>query len=209
MTGVKFCGIKREEDIEIINSLKPQYVGFVFWEKSKRNVTPEEACRLRQKLDRNIKTVGVFVDADRDFVTRLVTDGIIDLIQLHGNEDEEYIRKLREKTDASLIKAFEIKGEEDIDRVNNSSADMVLLDAGKGEGMSFSWSLTKRVNRPFFLAGGLSAENAAWAIAHVNPYALDVSSGIETDGVKNKEKMAAFIGAVRRADIDIISERLM
>lgn len=197
MTKIKLCGLSRLEDIEVANSLKPEYIGFVFWDKSKRNVSYEKAKELRSALDSSIKSVGVFVKADIDFVCRLLTDGIIDIAQLHGGEDEEYIALLRSKTDKPIIQAFRIEKESDIDMVNASSADYVLLDSGKGTGIVFNWELIKNVNRPFFLAGGLSCDNIEDAVKNVRPFAVDVSSGIETDGLKDKAKMERFVSMVR------------
>lgn len=197
MTKIKLCGLSRLEDIEVANSLKPEYIGFVFWDKSKRNVSYEKAKELRSALDSSIKSVGVFVKADIDFVCRLLDDGIINIAQLHGGEDEEYIKELRSRTDKPIIQAFRIEKESDIDMVNASSADYVLLDSGKGTGIVFNWELIKNVNRPFFLAGGLSCDNIEDAVKNIRPFAVDVSSGIETDGLKDKAKMERFVSMVR------------
>ena len=202
MTCIKLCGIKRLADIEKVNELRPEYIGFVFWEKSKRNVTKDQAKELKGRLREGNKTVGVFVDPEPEFAADLVNDGVIDIIQLHGNEDEAYIQKLRELTDAEIIKAFQFcedseKNDLIVKAVNDSSADYVLLDAGKGCGNTFDWGITERVNKRFFLAGGLDPENVAAAIEKTRPYAVDVSSGIETDGVKDPAKMERFVNNVR------------
>ena len=197
MTKVKFCGLRRTEDIEYVNELKPEYIGFVFAKKSKRYVTPDEAKKLKNLLDPGIKACGVFVNEDIDEVVRLLREGIIDIAQLHGSEDEAYIKELKSKTDACVIKAFEVKGEDVIKEAEDSSADIILLDSGKGSGMVFNWQLIKGISRPYFLAGGLTPENAEDAISALSPYALDVSSGIETDGYKDRTKMEHFIQAVR------------
>ena len=197
MTNIKLCGLSRLEDIEVANNLKPEYIGFVFWDKSKRNVSYEKAKELRSALDSSIKSVGVFVKADIDFVCRLLDDGIINIAQLHGGEDDEYIKELRSKTDKPIIQAFRIETESDIDKVNASSADYVLLDSGKGTGIVFNWELIKNVNRPFFLAGGLSCDNIEDAVKNIRPFAVDVSSGIETEGLKDKAKMERFVSMVR------------
>ena len=197
MTKVKFCGLRRTEDIEYVNELKPEYIGFVFAKKSKRYVTPDEAKKLKNLLDPKIKACGVFVNEDIDEVVRLLREGIIDIAQLHGSEDEAYIGELKSRTKACVIKAFEVKGEETVAAAKGSSADMVLLDSGKGSGMVFNWQLIKGISRPYFLAGGLTPENAEDAISVLSPYALDVSSGIETGGYKDKAKMEHFIQAVR------------
>lgn len=197
MTKVKFCGLRRPEDIEYANELGPGYIGFVFAKKSKRYVTPDEAKKLKSLLDPEIKACGVFVNENIDEIVRLLSEGIIDIAQLHGSEDEAYIKELKSKTDACVIKAFEVKGEDVIKSAEGSSADMILLDSGKGSGMVFNWQLIKGMSRPYFLAGGLTPENAAEAVSMLRPYALDVSSGIETDGYKDRAKMEHFIQAAR------------
>ena len=197
MTKVKFCGLRRPADIEYANELKPDYIGFVFAKKSRRYVTPETAKELKTMLLPEIKACGVFVNEDIDVVLRLLDEGIIDIAQLHGSEDEAYINSLKAQTFAPIIKAFEVRSEEDVFAAESSSADMVLLDSGKGSGMVFNWQLIKEISRPYFLAGGLTPENASEAVCTLNPCALDVSSGIETDGFKDFDKMKKFIQAVR------------
>ena len=201
MTKIKFCGLTRTGDIEAANELKPDYIGFVFWPKSKRAVTAEEAKTLKAKLDPSIKAVGVFVDEDMEAVKSLLDGGIIDIAQLHGHEDEDYITGLKKASGKPVIKAFKIRSEEDIRKAEASPADLVLLDAGMGDGVTFDWSLIKNAGRPYFLAGGLDPDNAADAVRTLHPYALDVSSGIETDGLKDTNKMAAFAASVRKEDI--------
>ncbi len=201
MTKIKLCGLSRPCDIEWANELLPEYIGFVFWEKSKRKVSRETASGLKKNLSEKIKAVGVFVDEDAETVASLLNDDIIDIAQLHGNEDEEYIKKLRSLTDKEIIKAFKIKEPEDITNAVSSSADHILLDAGMGEGKTFNHSLLKEIKRDYFLAGGLDHINITEAVNEYHPFAVDVSSGIETDGVKDREKMTAFVSAVRRKSI--------
>ncbi len=201
MTKIKFCGLTRTGDIEAANELKPDYIGFVFWPKSKRAVTAGEAKILKSKLDPSIKAVGVFVDEDMEAVKSLLDGGIIDIAQLHGHEDEDYINGLKKASGKPVIKAFRIRSEEDIRKAEASPADLVLLDAGMGDGVTFDWSLIKNAGRPYFLAGGLDPDNAADAVRTLHPYALDVSSGIETDGLKDTNKMAAFAASVRKEDL--------
>ena len=222
MTKIKLCGISRAEDIEIINRLKPDYIGFVFWAKSKRNIDRQKAAELKKLLVPDVKAVGVFVDEDVDTVAELMNDGVIDVAQLHGNEDDNYIGRLRkltephtaagyhgindkaeisqhpEETTIRIIKAFKIRNEEDLTAAEKSSADMILLDAGKGEGKAFEWSLLKGFERLYFLAGGLDTGNAAEAVKELHPYGVDVSSGIERDGVKDQELMKLFVSTVRK-----------
>ena len=196
-TKVKFCGLKRIEDIEAANALKPDFAGFVFWEKSSRNVSALDAGALGKALLPEIKKVGVFVDEAPEKVAALLTDGVIDIAQLHGHEDESYIGRLRALSGGQpIIKAFVIRSKEDLEMAKESSADYLLLDSGKGTGQTFNWELIKEAgfDRPYFLAGGLGVENVAEAVKELNPYAVDVSSGIETEGIKDPDKMCKFIG---------------
>lgn len=194
---IKLCGLSRESDIQIANELSPDYIGFVFWEKSKRYVTPDTALELRRALSSDILAVGVFVNETPDNVASLLSSGVIDIAQLHGSEDEEYISSLRMLNRKPIIKAFRIESEDDIIKAEKSSADYILLDSGMGTGNVFDWNLLQNIKRPFFLAGGLSSDNVKNAIKTIHPYALDVSSGIETDGYKDEDKMRAFVHAVR------------
>ena len=200
MTKIKLCGLSRPCDIEAANELKPDYIGFVFAPKSKRYVTPEKAMELKQMLLPEIQSVGVFVNEKPETVVKLLQDGTIDIAQLHGAEDEEYIIQLRQLTDKPIIKAFRIETASDIEKALQSTADYLLLDSGAGTGTVFDWKLIQNIKRPYFLAGGLDADNAAEAVNTLRPYALDVSSGIETSGLKDKSKMAAFVAAVRKEE---------
>ena len=200
MTKIKLCGLSRPCDIETANAIKPEYIGFVFAPKSKRYVTPEKAKQLKQMLVPNIKAVGVFVDEEVEPIAKLLNDGIIDIAQLHGNEDEDVIRRLRHLTNKPIIKAFRIETARDIANAQSCTADYVLLDSGAGTGTVFNWNLIQSINRPYFLAGGLSPDNAKGAVTMLQPFAVDVSSGIETDGVKDKTKMAKFVAAIRKED---------
>lgn len=200
MTLVKICGLRRACDIEAANELRPDYVGFVFANGSKRYVSPEEAKALRSMLDPGISAVGVFVDADPSFIEDILDSGTIDMIQLHGNEDGGYIDRLRSSSSAPIVKAFRIGDGMDVDEIMSCPADHIMLDSGAGTGNVFDWNMIENMNRPYFLAGGLSADNVEEAIERLHPFAVDVSSGIETDGFKDKTKMAAFVAAVRRGD---------
>lgn len=198
MTKIKLCGLSRPCDIEAANELKPDYIGFVFAPKSRRYVTYKKAEELKSLLSPDIEAVGVFVNEPPQNVATLLKKGIIDIAQLHGDEDEDYIAELRLLTDKPIIKAFRIKTANDIKIAEQSTADDILLDSGAGTGTVFDWELLKSIQRPYFLAGGLDARNVASAIKTLHPYAVDVSSGIETDGVKDKTEMAAFVAAVRK-----------
>ena len=201
MTKIKFCGLSRPCDIAAANACRPAYVGFVFASASRRYVPPERAEELRALLMPEIRAVGVFVNEKPERIARIADRGIIDLIQLHGTEDEAGIRQVRSLTGLAVIKAFSIAGERDVEAANDSGADYVLLDAGKGgTGTRFDWSLLSGMRRPYFLAGGLAPENVGAALKRLSPCGVDVSSGIETDGYKDAEKMAAFAAAVRKEE---------
>ncbi len=198
MTRIKMCGLSRPCDIAAANELHPEYIGFVFAPKSRRCISPETARNLKMQLSPQIQAVGVFVNEQPETIARLLREGIIDIAQLHGSEDEAYLHTLRQLTDKPLIKAFRMTAEADLQAIAHCSADEILLDSGAGTGTVFDWKRVERIERPYFLAGGLSPDNAAAAVKQLHPYALDVSSGIETDGYKDREKMAAFVAAVRK-----------
>lgn len=198
---IKLCGLTRPCDIEAVNELQPDYIGFVFAKKSRRYVSPEKAEELKAMLAPGIQAVGVFVNEEPEQIVALLEAGTIDVAQLHGQENETEIRRLRELTDHPLIQAFRIDTEQDVERANASTADYVLLDSGAGgTGTVFDWDLLQAIRRPYFLAGGLDTENLGTVKAKLNPYGVDVSSGIETGGYKDKEKMTAFVAAARKED---------
>ena len=197
-TKIKFCGLSRNCDIETANVLSPDYVGFVFAKNSRRCVSFARAKELKALLAPGILTVGVFVNEDPRTVTALLEAGVIDAAQLHGDEDTDYIRGLKSLTKAPLIKAFGLRSIHDLPAVERCPADLVLLDSpGGGTGRLFDWQLLENIQRPYLLAGGLSAENVGEAIARLRPFGVDVSSGIKTGGYKDREKMTAFAAAVR------------
>lgn len=195
MTKVKICGLKSMEDISYANELKPDYIGFVFLKGRARYVSPELAADFRKALDPSIPAVGVFVNEPVEQAAALFQSGTIQIVQLHGQEDEAYVRTLKELCGCPVIKAFIIKTREDIERALSFPCDYLLLDNGLGTGESFDWSLIQNIKKPFFLAGGLTPDNAAEAIKLVHPFALDVSSGVETEGKKDYQKIKAFIHA--------------
>ena len=166
--------------------------------KSRRYVSPDKALELRRLLAPAIRAVGVFTDEAPERVAGLLNAGVIDIAQLHGGEDSDYINELRALAGKPVIKAFCLASPADVELANRSGADYVLLDSGSGSGKPFDWSLLNNVRRPFFLAGGLSPDNVGRAVRQLKPYAVDVSSGIETDGYKDPEKMSAFVAAVRK-----------
>ena len=201
MTKIKLCGLTRPEEIAAANALQPEYVGFVFAAKSRRAVSREMAAVLRVQLLPQIQAVGVFVNEAPETVADLLNTGIIDIAQLHGREDETYIRCLRSRTNKPLLQAFRVDGPESLAKAQKSPADLVLLDSGAGgTGTAFDWTLLDKFNRPYFLAGGLGPDTVGDAVQLLHPYAVDVSSGIETAGKKDPAKMAAFVAAVRKND---------
>ena len=199
MTKIKLCGLSRTEDIEAVNQLLPDFMGFVFYEKSVRNVSLDRAKELKALLDSRIKAVGVFVDEDPKFIKKLTSENVIDIIQLHGSEDETYVENIKAATGRPVIQAFKVKEPQDVEKANNSKADYILLDSGMGTGKPFNWELLQGIKRDYFLAGGLFPENVKEAIETVKPYAVDVSSGIETDKKKDVDKMRRFVDNVRNA----------
>ena len=198
MVKIKICGIKRLEDIEIVNRYKPDYIGFVFAD-SKRKVSHDLAKELRNNLDSDIIPVGVFVDSPQDEILKLFDDGIIEIAQLHGSESEQFILDLKKKTDGELkiINAIEMTQEVDLLEYNDSNSDYLLLDSGKGSGKTFDWSLIRKdIKKEFFLAGGLNSENVTQAIDEFNPYAIDLSSSLETDGFKDENKIKEIMEVI-------------
>ncbi len=197
MTRIKLCGITRPQDIEVINKINPDYIGFVFAPASKRCINEETAEALKKQLSPTVQTVGVFVDETPSIVAELLNKGVIDLAQLHGHEDDTYIHMMRRLTDKPIIKAFRIKSKDNLIISQGCSADHILLDAGAGDGAVFDWDLLSGYDRPYFLAGGLEPSNVGEAIKRLHPFAVDVSSGIETDGLKDPIKMREFCDTVR------------
>ena len=203
MTKMKLCGLSRPCDIEAANELKPDYIGFVFASKSKRYVTYEKATELKKRLLPEIQAVGVFVNEPIQNVTELCREGIIQLVQLHGNEDDCYIEEIRKNLpDTPLIKAVRVQSKEQILEAEKLDVDYLLLDTyvkGQygGSGTGFDKALIPKLTKPYFLAGGLDAENVNENISRCNSFAVDVSSAVETDGVKDETKIEEFIERVR------------
>ena len=194
---IKICGLCRPSDIDAVNLEKPEYIGFVF-AKSHRQVTPQQALALRGQLRAGIMPVGVFVDEARENIVALVQNGIIDAIQLHGSEDENYIHKLKAVTNVPIIKAVAVQNKGDAQKWAGTAADYLLLDQKSGgTGESFDWDLIGQIERPFFLAGGLNEENITRAIKKLRPFAVDVSSGVVTNRRKDPGKIKEFIRRAR------------
>ena len=198
MVKIKICGIRRLEDIDIVNRHKPDYIGFVFAD-SKRRVSHELAAELKCNLDSDIVSVGVFVDAGPDEIIGLFNEGTIEMAQLHGTESEEYISVLKEKTNGELkiIKAIEMSEDKDLSCYDDLDVDYLLLDSGKGSGKTFDWRLIgKDLKKEFFLAGGINSNNVMEAIEQFNPYAIDLSSSLETDGFKDENKIKEIMEVI-------------
>ena len=199
MVKIKICGIRRFEDIEIVNKYKPDYIGFVFAD-TKRYVSHELAYKLKQKLAPEIISVGVFVDEDKEKILKLFKNKTIKVAQLHGNESEEYIVELKKKTDYGLIiiKAIEMSEDTDLLDYDSSHADYLLLDSGKGSGKTFDWNLIKKdLKKDIFLAGGLNSEKVNQAIEEFNPYAIDLSSSLEVNGFKDETKIKEIMELIK------------
>ena len=194
---VKVCGLTRKTDIDFVNELKPDYVGFVF-APSKRQVKPKQARQMILDLEPSIKKVGIFVDAPKEFVKDVSEECSLDILQFHGNETNEYWQGLAKP----VWKALRIRSKEDLALVNSfKNIDAILLDSPTaGSGKTFDWSVGSGLKsfHPLVLAGGLNAENVTEAIAIFKPFAVDVSSGVETDGLKDYIKIKQFIENVRR-----------
>ena len=199
-TKIKICGLKCPEDIAYVNEAKPDYCGFIIeFPKSSRNVTGDQVRILIAELDKNIIPVGVFVNAAPERVEELLLDGTIRIAQLHGQEDDDYIRRIQKNTGSQVIKAFSVKAAQDIELALKSPADYILLDqGGGGTGQTFDWSLIPEIKRPFFLAGGLGADNLEQAVDTIRPYAVDLSSSVETDGVKDRSKILEAVSLVHK-----------
>ena len=205
---IKLCGLKRIEDIEAVNEEKPDYIGFIFAKKSRRYVSTETAGRLKQHLNPDIEAVGVFVNEDIDKVIEQAKKQVIDVIQLHGEEDVAYVKDLKKAVDVLIIKAISMTKPDARQQINMweiSDVDYLLLDSGNGgTGEQFSYKLLQEIGnlkKPYFLAGGLNPENLENAVQQQQnnqPYALDLSSGIETNGIKDLDKIKKAVEAARR-----------
>lgn len=198
MTKIKICGLYRERDIDFVNQYLPDYAGFVInFPRSHRSVSPEKAGKLVRLLNPGIPAVGVIVNQPLEQAARLLEEHVVDILQLHGSESGDYIRALKERTGQEVWKAFQIRSRADLDAAKACPADRIILDNGAGTGEVFDWALLKGFDRPFFLAGGLGPQNAVRAVKTVHPYGIDLSSGVETDGLKDKGKISSVIASVR------------
>ncbi len=211
MTRIKICGLMRDCDVDYVNEACHEYVGFVF-AHTRREISAETAGRFRRNLRKEIQAVGVFVDEEPERVVWLLQEGIIDIAQLHGRESAAYVEQLKKRTGSMLIKALhpeQITAETDVRQEKDIYADYIragvdyfLFDSRSatmvgGTGKTFDWRLIPEGNHPFFLAGGLQTDNIEAALQAVHPYAVDISSGVETDGAKDREKILEIVRRIR------------
>ena len=199
MTKIKICGLTRTEDIEMVNEFLPDYIGFVF-AKSRRQVSAEQAKELKNKLRPAIKAVGVFVNEKPENIAEIANQGIIDLIQIHGDEDAAYCAQLRKLTQAPIIKVVRVQVEDDLAGIEEFDCDYYLFDTlsnqqygGTGKAFDHSILYNKEIKKPFFVAGGLNQDNVAAVIEVIKPFGVDTSGGVETDGIKDANKIKEFI----------------
>lgn len=203
-TQIKICGIRRREDCGYVNEAMPDYAGFIFWDKSFRNVDMLQAYKLRKWINQRIQTVGVFVNEAPEYIYGIAKTGIINVVQLHGTESPEYVDYLRQIVPVytRIWKAYKVRSTEDIEEALRSNADRILLDNGYGTGQCFDQSLLndERLKaRGFILAGGMTPENIPEAISRYAPDMIDISSGVETDRLKDRDKIIRAVQAVRNA----------
>ncbi|NLM51477.1 MAG: phosphoribosylanthranilate isomerase [Firmicutes bacterium] len=206
MTKIKICGLKSIQDILAVNKVLPNYIGFVFAE-SLRQIDAQKAQELKTYLHPAIKAVGVFVNEKMEKIIKLCAANVIDLVQLHGDEDEEYIKYLKKHVGQKIIKAVRVKDKESVKKALGLPCDYFLFDTYRqntygGTGKTFDWSLLPAIEKPYFLAGGINAGNVMQAINACRPYCIDVSSGVETRGRKDPEKIKKFVSLVRKAAVD-------
>lgn len=199
---IKICGLKRFEDISYVNEAGVDFAGFIFAEKSKRKIDFATAKNLKRELKKEIKSVGVFVNQSFDFIKQSVDLGVVDFVQLHGDEDNFFINKIQKELNIPVIKAFradlELK-----DNINNTKADYVLIDSNDkqnfgGTGKTFDWGIIPETNKKIFLAGGLNSNNILSAMQTVKPFCVDINSGVEAGGVKNKKMIEDIVQKVRK-----------
>ncbi|MDE6710191.1 MAG: phosphoribosylanthranilate isomerase [Oscillospiraceae bacterium] len=206
MIDLKFCGMRRVEDIEYVNECRPDYVGFILSQGFKRTVSIEDFLILEKKLDKGIKKVGVFVNESPQNVLEIAEH--LDVIQLHGDENEDYIKNLRKDFSGEIWKAVRAKSPEDIEREQKKSCEKLLIDSfsedsvgGTGKRINTEIVKSAKIEKPFFIAGGITAENIAEIVRDTKPYGVDLSSGIETDGFKDLQKMKNIMRILREENL--------
>lgn len=204
MTKIKICGLTRVCDIEAVNEALPDFVGFVFAD-SKRRIKPQDAIGLKNLLDKKIQAVGVFVNEDIANIADICLRGIIDIVQLHGQEDVTYMEKLQQEIEKPVIKAVGVRSREDIRAAETLTCQYLLLDTysakqAGGTGKTFDWNIVDEVKKPYFLAGGLNSNNILQAIKTVRPFGVDISSGVEVNGFKDKDKILEIVKLIRSTE---------
>lgn len=190
MAKIKICGIRRKEDVEYLNELLPDYAGFILSPGFKRTINRETAQELRSLLSPKINVVGVFVNDSIENIDFFLKNNIIDTVQLHGSESPEFCKRIN----ANVIKYFSPK---DFQKIGEYDTEYYLFDSGTGTGNTFDWSKIPNTTKPFFLAGGINKNNIGDAIAKVNPYCIDLSSAVETDGKKDYNKIKEIMEIIR------------
>ena len=203
MTKIKICGMRRVDDILYVNKYRPDYAGFILSQVFKRTVDLDTFCELESRLDRDIKRVGVFVNEPLENIIAHYADKL-DVIQLHGDESAEYITKLKENCGREIWKAVRAQTSNDIERACALPVHKLLIDSfsaksygGTGKRVDLDIVKNANITKPFFLAGGLNAENVNEAIAEVQPFGVDFSSSVETDGFKSEEKITEIVAKIR------------
>lgn len=198
-TRIKICGLRRKEDIDGVNEARPDYCGFILnVPASRRSIDPEQLGMLMEDLDPAVVPTGVFVNEETETILRIVRERHIRMVQLHGQESEEMIREIQQKAGIPVIKAFSVKEKKDVEQALGSPADYLLFDCGSGgTGKTFDWSCLEDVERPYFLAGGIGTHNMEEALTRFHPFAIDLSSSVETDGVKDRKKVAEAVQMLR------------
>lgn len=201
MTRVKLCGLMRPQDAAAANDAAPDLAGMIVSPGFRRSVSRDIAAKIRRTLSKEISLCGVFVNASLEEIESYLAEGLINAVQLHGDEDNKFIDALRSAyPQIPVIKAFVIQGLDDIRKAEASHADLVLLDGGSGQGAAFDHSLLSGISRDYILAGGLDPDNVGNLVRYLRPWGVDTSSGIETDGEKDPKKMTTFVKNVRTED---------
>lgn len=192
MTKIKICGLQRIEDVHTVNKYLPDFIGFILTPGFRRSISRETAEKLKSALSPQIKAVGVFVNDDAENINSFVQSGIIDMVQFHGSESPEFCAAIN----APVIKYFNCSGGA-CENIGDYNADYLLFDSGTGTGKAFDWKNIPKTELPFFLAGGISADNLSAAVAAAHPFAVDLSSAAETGGYKDEEKIKRIMEIVR------------
>lgn len=192
---VKICGLMSSVDAIYANMAGPDMVGMVFSRGRRRTVTKDQAAQICSMLG-SIQRVGVFVDEEPQYIADIVDSGLVDTVQLHGVDDSRF-KAVRDAVSVPIIRAYIVKSKEDVQSAASSEADHIILDAGMGSGKTIDWSLLEDVGFPYILSGGLDPSNVLEAIRRLHPAGVDVSSGVETDGIKDPTKMTSFVYAAR------------